>query len=413
MRRPRGAIGLIACAALVTAVTGANAAGALGGGGSYTVKLVFPSAPDVVKGLKVQIHGFDAGRVTGLTPRDGHAIVTVSLHAPYAPLPQGTTAQIDWQSVLGERVVDITPGPGGAPKLPSGAMISGNDRVEIDQVLAALEPATRQQLSASLTALDSAVSGRGQDLNATLAQLGPLLNALGTVLGGVGADGPAIHDLVTQSSQVMSILKQHSDDIRSAIRHLDAQQSQMSGQDDALTQTLAELPATIRTASATLGQVPGAVDAAHPLLTELTRSVDQLPTFTAQLSPLLADLNPTLTRTRSALDNLADLLGLTPALLTQTTSLVPQLDSATGRLLPALQFLRPYTPEITGYFTNWASAGQQYLGNYHVGRIKVQGGATTAIGLNAPPPGVSADATPAPGSNVGQRWTDATGEKLR
>ena len=223
-----------------------------------------------------------------------------------------------------------------------------------------------------------------------------------------------IRAVVTRSAELMEVLDQNSEAIRSSIRDLDAQQTALAANDEALAAALEELPSTLEGARATLGKVPGTVQAASPLLGELTTSVEALPAFTDEVSPLLKDLNPTLGSTRSALDSLADLLGVTPELLMSSTRLLPEVDKATGRLLPALSFLRPYTPEITGYFTNWASAGQQYLGQYHVARIKAQEGTTTPIGvLNALPPGVTQDETPVPGSNVGQAWTDATGSRIR
>jgi phospholipid/cholesterol/gamma-HCH transport system substrate-binding protein len=383
-------------------------------GDGYQLQLVFPSAPDVVKGLQVQVDGFDAGEVTDLEAKDGQAIVTVTLQEPYDEMPEGSTAEIEWKAVLGERVIQIVPGDSDARNLPDNAMVRGDDRVEIDQVLAALDDKTRERLASTIIALDSAVENRGNDLNATLEQLGPALEALGTVLGGIGADGPAIRDVVTRSAQLMDVLDQNSEAIRSTIHDLDAQQSDLAVNDQALAAALQELPATLEDAQAALGKVPGTVDAAHPLLTELTTSVEALPAFTDQVSPLLRDLNPTLRSTRSTLHHLSDLLGITPELLVSSTRLLPEVDTATGRLLPALSFLRPYTPEITGYFTNWASAGQQYLGRYHVGRIKAQGGTTTPIGvLNALPPGVTQDETPLPGSIVGQPWADATGARIR
>lgn len=412
LRHSRG-IPLIASSALALVLVLMVATRLIRGDG-YQLQLVFPSAPGIVQGLRVQVDGFDAGKVTDLAVRDGQAVVTVTLEPEYDEVPEGSTASIEWKAVLGERIVQITPASTDGAALPDGAMVRGDDRVEIDQVLAALDEPTRARLASTIVALDSAVQNRGDDLNATLKQLAPAVHALSTVLGGVGADGPAIRHVVTRSADLMEVLDEHADDIRSIIRDLDAQQADLASDDKALSAALQELPSTLEQAQRSLVKVPGAVDAADPLLTELTASSEELPAFTAAVSPVLRDLNPTLRDTRSAMNRLASLLGVTPELLRSSTQLLPQIDEATGRLLPALSFLRPYTPEITGYFTNWASAGQQYLGNYHVARIKAQEGTTTPIGvLNSLPPGVTRDATPLPGSNVGQPWTDATGANIR
>lgn len=383
-------------------------------GDGYQLQLVFPSAPAVVKGLKVQVDGFDAGQVTDLDVRDGQAVMTVTLEPEFDDVPEGSTASIEWKAVLGERVVQITPGPTSGRPLPDGAMVRGDDRVEIDQVLAALDAPTRARLESTIVSLDSVLKNRGDDVNATLERLGPAVKALSAVLGGVGADGPAIRNVVTRSADLMAVLDGNSEEIRSIIRDLDAQQSALATEDDTISEALAELPSTLRQAQDTLGSVPPAVGAVSPLLGELTRSADELPAFTREALPLLADLNPALADTRVAMQRLSSLLGISPELLRSSTQLLPQVNDAAGGVLPTLAFLRPYTPEITGFFTNWASAGQQYLGDYHVARIKVQEGTTTPIDLlNSPPPGVTQDETPLPGSNVGQGWTDATGGRIR
>ena len=123
-------------------------------GDEHQLKLVFPAAPGIVKGLKVQVDGFDAGKVTDLEARDGQAIITVTLNDDYDEVPEGTTARIEWQATLGERVIQLDPGPSDAKALPDGAMVRGDDRVEIDQVLAALDSDTRARLASTITALD-------------------------------------------------------------------------------------------------------------------------------------------------------------------------------------------------------------------------------------------------------------------
>ena len=399
--------------ALVMAVLALFAVRGVGGDG-YQLKLIFPSAPDIVKGLKVQVQGFDVGKVTDLEARDGQAIITVTLEDSHDGIPEGSTARIEWQATLGERVIQLDLGPSEAATLPDGAMVRGDDRVEIDQVLAALDVDTRSRLASTITALDSAVTGRGEDYNATLEEIGPAIRSLATVLGGIGADGPAIKDVVTRTTRLVEILDDHSSDIRATISNLDAQQSDLARNDEAISEALSLLPSTLQQAEETLDKVPDTVDAASPLLNDLTSAANELPAFTKSVSPLLTDLNPTLRRTRTTVDHVSELLGVTPELLMSSTQLLPEVDDVTGRLLPALSYLRPYTPEVTGFFTNWASAGQQYMGRYHVARIKAQEGTTTPIGvLNSLPPGVTRNDRPVPGSNVGQAWTDATGERIR
>jgi phospholipid/cholesterol/gamma-HCH transport system substrate-binding protein len=170
----------------------------IGGGGGYQATFVFPQATNLFAGSRAQIDGFNVGLVKGLEVRDGKALVKVTLDDQHAPLREGTTARIDWQSLPGERIVQIAPGPKTNAALPDGAMITATTpRVELDQVLAALDPDTRAALRRIVPGLEQALAGHEEDLGATLQSAGPALHAATDVLDAIGSDGPALQTLLT------------------------------------------------------------------------------------------------------------------------------------------------------------------------------------------------------------------------
>jgi phospholipid/cholesterol/gamma-HCH transport system substrate-binding protein len=78
-----------------------------------------------------------------------------------------------------------------------------------------------------------------------------------------------------------------------------------------------------------------------------------------------------------------------------------------------LNFLRPYTPELQGFLSNWASAFSGYNANGHYARFLAQAGpASVDANPGIMPPGVTSDPYPLPGANVGQPWTDAFGSSV-
>jgi phospholipid/cholesterol/gamma-HCH transport system substrate-binding protein len=112
--------------------------------GGYHVTFVFPDAANLITGSRVQVDGFTAGRVTGLSARDGRALVQVALDNEHTPMRAGTTARIAYRSLLGERVVEITPAPAGNAAIPDGGMITDVvPRVELDQLIDTMDPETR------------------------------------------------------------------------------------------------------------------------------------------------------------------------------------------------------------------------------------------------------------------------------
>ncbi|WP_214369703.1 MlaD family protein [Pseudonocardia sp. H11422] len=384
-------------------------------GDGYEVALVLPAAGGLVTGTPVQIAGSDAGTITDVTTRDGKAVVRVEMAERYTPLHDGTAARIAWKAVLGERLLEITPGPEQNPALPDGALVPGTIApVEFDTVLAALDPDTRERLTSLLSETTGTLDGREPDLNRTIQTAGPALDSLGHVLQAVGQDGPAIQSLVTRLRELTGVLAARHGDVSGTVEHLSRFTEVTAARQEALRAALRELPSTLSTARQTLDRVPAAADAATPLLTDLGSATERLPAVARNLEPLLADLRPAVADLRPTLAAAETLLGRTPALLDSAHATLPPLTAAAVSGAPALEFLRPYTPEIAGWMANWGSATANYDSHGHYHRFLVQGGMQSAnVNPGVMPPGVRQNLTPAPGTSEGQPWTDATGSGMR
>jgi phospholipid/cholesterol/gamma-HCH transport system substrate-binding protein len=398
------------------ALVGALLAGCSGGASGSRATFVFPDAANLIAGSRVLIDGFAAGRVIRLEPKGGQAFVSVRVDSAHSPLREGTTARISYQSLLGERVVDVLPAPDANPPLPDGAVITGTTpRVELDQLFNALDPETRAAASRLFPGLDAALAGHEADARATIDTAGPALDALAGILAAVGSDGPALHRLLTSLQDLSARLVARKDAVRQTIDGFDRNLEAVSGQAGALGQAIDKLPATLAQAQSTLGQVPGAAAAAVPLLRDLLPAAQALPAAAADLRPFLADLGPTLVDLEPMLAALSDLLVETPATLDRAHSVLPPVTGLVASLLPAIDFLRPYTPELAGALANFASASANYDRNGHYVRIFVSSGSAF---LDDSPfivsPNLSRHPERKPGELVHQpRLSDAAGSAVR
>lgn len=401
----------IGAGALLVATVGVVA----GSGDGYTVDVVLPAATNLVKGSEVEIDGATAGRVKELQTRDGKAVVTVALEDDYAPLHDGTTARVSYKALLGERILELFPGKDSATALSDGALVEGSvDRVELDQVLAALDKPTRVRLQSLLDRLSTTLDGKEGEVQSTIQTLGPAVEALGQVLEAVGSDGPTIRKLVTRLSTLMTTLDEHDGELESTITDLTTATGTIAANRRQLATALADLPETLQTAEATLRDVPDTVEAASPLLEALAPGMEQLPGVAEQLEPVLRDLRPTIAQLRPTLGSAQALLDHTPALLDGAGSVLPQADQVLGDLGPALTYLRPYSPELVGWLANWGSAAANYDANGHYLRAFIEEGSTSLV--NNPgllPPGVTRKLNRLPGESEGQPWTDAHGSEMQ
>lgn len=405
---------------LVVGVLGLALAGgsvlALDQADGYRVSAVLPNAGNLFVGSSVMYEGYEAGSVTGIEVKDGKAQVELSLDDEFVPLHDGATVEVVWKAALGERLVRIVDGAEGNAELPEGAMLTGVQRepVELDAVLSALDAPTRRHLASLVRRLQDTLVGQEADANASLRAAGPALEELGAVLSQVDTDGEAIKQIVAQVNRTMTILASRGDSIEQIVTSLAATTDTVVAQEQSIGNTLEKLPPVLEKASSTLTRVPGTVDKTLPLLEDLAPATGSLEDVSRNLRPLLRDLRPTVGDLRPTLDLLSQLLGITPGLLDVGTATAPDADDAMTGLTPVIDFLRPYTPELTGWASNWGSAGGNVDSQGHYVRFLIQGGLESAVPspTGRPGPGITQNLTPDPGSPVGQPWTDAYGSEL-
>jgi phospholipid/cholesterol/gamma-HCH transport system substrate-binding protein len=402
-------------AVVVAVIVVAAGVKAVGGSGGYEATFVFPHATNLFAGSRVQIDGFNVGKVAGLEVRDGKALVKVNLDDRHAPLHDGTTARIDYQSLPGERIVQISPGPKTNAALPDGAMVTATTpRVELDQILSALDPETRAEVRRLIPGVDAALAGHEEDLGATLEAAGPALHAATDVLEAIGGDGPALQTLLASVRDLAERLVARRDSVRGIIDGFDRNLAQTAKRADDLAAGLDELPATLRATDSVLGRVPPAAAAALPLLRDLLPAVEALPGAAADLRPFLAELRPALTELRPALVSLAAVLDETPSLLDTAHAVVPPVTTVISSLLPVLDYLRPYTPELAGALANLNSAAANYDANGHFLRIYVSSGSLLLGSVTGQlNPAITKNPNRPPGELEGQPLTDAAGSAVR
>jgi phospholipid/cholesterol/gamma-HCH transport system substrate-binding protein len=380
----------------------------------YQVKFVIPSAAQLVVGSPVQIRGDNAGKVTGLDERDGRAIVTVALSGHDVPLHEGTTAQVGWESVLGERLITIQPGPSSNATIPSGAMYEAQaSQVEPDQVLAALDKPTRDQLNSLISGLRQTTDGQEQNIQQTLQTAGPSIQALGEVLQSVGRDGPAIKTLVTDLHQMAGGLAARQDKLSGTVRNLTTLTDNVATRKQQLADGLAEVPSTLDTARTTLDKIPAATDATVPLLDDLRPGVQRLPAVADNLRPVLHDLRPISNDLRPIVHNLGELFQDAPDFADAAHHTLPKLGDTLHDLDPAADFLRPYTPEFMGWLGNFGSGFSSYDSQGKAWTITPNFGNAAVENLPGTLPPYHQAIRPAPGSSVGQPWSDANGDGER
>lgn len=131
---------------------------------------------------KVKLRGVQVGRVATIRQADGHAVLDLDIDSDkMSQIPANVTADIKSNTVFGAKAVNLViPETGPQGHLYAGQVIAA-DRVVVElntvfqqlvNVLADLQP---DKLNAVMGAVDTALSGQGKQIGASLDQLSGLL----------------------------------------------------------------------------------------------------------------------------------------------------------------------------------------------------------------------------------------------
>ncbi len=106
----------------------------LGRGPAKKISVEFKDVAGLDAKSTVRLAGVRVGKVSKirLNP-DGKAIVDMDLDRD-VDLRQGATASVASLGLLGEKYVELVPGPVGAPELPEGTTLKGDLPVSFDQI---------------------------------------------------------------------------------------------------------------------------------------------------------------------------------------------------------------------------------------------------------------------------------------
>jgi phospholipid/cholesterol/gamma-HCH transport system substrate-binding protein len=224
------------------------------------IAAVFPTVAGLDDKSAVRMAGVRVGRVDGIgLAADGRsAQVRLLLEQP-VPLTQGASARIANLGMLGDKYVEIVPGPPNAPPLPDNVVLRGTAPISWDQAMAKLD-----NIGSSIEKVTGAFGGGGN--------LGGNVNNL-------------VDDLRLTSAEIRALVAENRANVASSVRNIDS-----------LTATLArELPRISADTQRALDQVAGLIaenrgdvsasmSNIRELTTHLQTSVDNLNKITGEIA---------------------------------------------------------------------------------------------------------------------------------
>ena len=329
----------------------------------YRFSVEFNQAIELSPQSDVRISGVSVGKVVSvnLDTRTGLSRAVIQIDSQYAPRPANTNAILRAKSLLGETYVELTPGSENGPKIPDGGSIPQArvaPTVQLDQVLSTFSPATRRAFEIWQQQDGIALTNRGEDFNAAIAQLYPFATNVQSVLTVLNHDSAATTALLHDTGQVFSAISRSPSALQGFIRNSNGVFSATAAQDVALANSIKAFPNFLVATRQTIGRLNTFAANTKPLIDELRPAAVQLsPALieTAAVAPelkaVLADLGPVTAASGTGI----------PAFERFLNASVPWLKRLTpylGNLVPVFNYINVYRREIAAFFANSAATTQ-------------------------------------------------------
>ncbi|MBP2473047.1 virulence factor Mce-like protein [Crossiella equi] len=246
-------------------------------------------------GADVKVRGLVVGEVREIRAAPEHAVLALALDPErIRDIPEGVTARLLPKTLFGERYVALQPpAVGSGRSLVDGARI-GLDRsaaaVEVEKLLDDLLPvlsAVRpDQLSATLTALATALDDKGRQLGDTLARLGDYLTGLEPALPDLRATLTSVVTVADTYTTAAPDLLRALSEATTTTRTVLEQQHRYRALLGSVTTTAVDTEAFL---AANRDNLINLVDAARPTLDVLAKYAPEYPCLLKQLVDIIPD----------------------------------------------------------------------------------------------------------------------------
>lgn len=401
---------VVAAVALLAATGAATGIGSSDQDGRVIMTEIADVSP-VLAGQPVKVNGVTVGEVgePSFLPDRKIALVPLRVDARALPVHTDATARVAPVSLLGERFVALNPGTPAAPELPIDRSLptaqTGQD-ADLQNILDTLDDPTAGSLAALVTTLGQGADGNGQNIQKTLAALGPAMTDTDQLVKVLSGQNELLGRVVDQVQPVTGALA--ADDGRRMDGLVGSANSLLgttAAKDAQLRSTLQELPGTLTAARTTLGQLAGTAGSTSVTLGNLRPTTDNLVDISTELKRFADSADPALASADPVLDRASELLDQAQPVASELRAAGPDLQQTVAGAKPIVGELNGNLGNVLGFIRNWALTTNQKDGLSHYFRASFVVSPDAASGFlpgglpnGAPSPG--ADPSPNPQVNT-------------
>jgi phospholipid/cholesterol/gamma-HCH transport system substrate-binding protein len=331
----------------------------------YRVQVAFPQANELATGADVRIAGVNVGSVVGLTldPRDSRTLATLEISQQYAPIPRDTRATLRIKTLLGETYVALSEGNRSAGELPDGGRLPDGQvapNVALDQILSTFDPQTRAAFQTWMQAQAAALTGRGQDINASFGYFLGFVDSSERLLSALNEQSAGVRGLVANTGEFFNAISARRGQLSGLIAAANSLFQTTARRNQQLADLFKALPnfelqsrLALPALTAFARRSDPVVRALEPIASELTQTFAYTDRLAPQFRGLFERLGPVVSASERGLPAADEVLSEIPPVL---QAFEPWLRNAN----PMVRYIALFKPEITGFFANVAAASEGY-----------------------------------------------------
>jgi phospholipid/cholesterol/gamma-HCH transport system substrate-binding protein len=259
----------------------------------FTINAQFSTAQAVTpgQGQSVRVSGVQIGEISGVKLQNGLAVVEMGIDQKYRHLIHSdATALLRPRTGLKDMFVEIDPGSNSARIVKPGFTIPVANTlpdVNLDEILASLDADSRAYLSLLVNGAGTGLkAGGGNQLAQVFERFEPTFRDLSRVSRAVAARGRDLRRLVNALQRLNTALAAKQGQI---VQLVDASATvfrAFASENENISRSLADLPATLSQTTTTLGKVQALADQLGPASARLLPAAQQLPAVNAALASL-------------------------------------------------------------------------------------------------------------------------------
>jgi phospholipid/cholesterol/gamma-HCH transport system substrate-binding protein len=364
-------VGVVAVAVVVI--------GTSSGTPGHQLTVTVSDATNVVPGQYVREAGVDVGQVDSIAAVDGghHAKLTLTINNTAWPLPRGTKLALKWGGTVSfvNRYIVMTRGATGNPPMAIDGVFPSADftsPVEFDTLLTTLNAKLRGQLKTFLNNAGIAFRTASPGLRRAIESAPAALSQTSAVLQDLDSNEAALDSLVRSGAQVVDSVHRADPGLQPLVTGAATTFAALASRTSQLQSTLATAPSMLAQTRRTLASAEPTLSLAKTVTGRLAPGVAEVQRIAAPLDNLLVTLKNVGPDAISALGSARAATPSLNPLLVKATQLMPQFQSIGRQAVTSLNCVRPYTPDIMAFASDWGDFISGVDGKDHYFRAQVQ-----------------------------------------